>query len=129
MLAAAEHGSPSLSSAVAPLLSGIVVVGSLSGAGLGLWANANHKQVEAEMKAWVANQPVQSRLHNLLGLIGGGAFLASCYQVVSDFDVFSRLVQDQNWLGNTHPSSWDTLLIVCTIQLVFFGCTSIIRRA
>lgn len=80
------------------------------------------------MKAWVANQPVQSPLYNVLSLIGGVAFLASCYQVVSNFDVVSRLVRDQSWLGNFHPSSWDTLLILCTIQLVFFACASVIRR-
>lgn len=128
LIASTEHGSPSVTAVSAPALSGIIVVGGLLGAGFGLWAMANRKQATASMQARVGEQPGQTRLQKGLSLIGGLVFLVGCYQVVSDFDVFSRLTQDWAWLGSLPLSSWDTLLILCAIQFVFFFAQANLAR-
>ena len=128
IIASAEQGPPSGTSVVAPVLSGIVVVGGLLGAGLGLWAMSNRTQAEAGMQAWVGDQPEQTRLQKILSLIGGIVFLAGCYQVVFDFDVFSRLMQDQARLATPELSPWDTLLFLCAIQFIFFFAQASVAR-
>lgn len=120
IIAWTEHGSPLVASVAAPMLAGIVIVGGLLGAGAGLWAMTNRKQAEAGLQAWVADQPEQTRLQKILSVIGGAVFLAGGYQVLYNFDVYRRLVEDRGWLGNIPLSSWDTLLILCAIQFVFF---------
>lgn len=124
VIASAEQGPPSVTSVAAPVLSGIVVVGGLLGASLGLWAMTDRTQAEAGMQAWVGGQPEQTRLQKILSLIGGVIFLAGCYQVVFDFDVFSRIMQYQTGLDGPELSSWDTLLTLCAIQFVFFFAQS-----
>lgn len=107
------------------MLSGVVLFGGLMGAGLGLWSIAKQKQTQARK---LADQPEQTRLQNLLNLIGGAVFLAACYLVVFDFDAFSRPIQDRHWLGSTKLSSWDTLLILCAIQFAFFFAQASVAR-
>lgn len=129
IMASAEHGSPSVTPVAAPVLSGIVVVGGLLGAGLGLWAMTNRNQAEAGIQAWVSDHPEQTRLQKTLGLVGGVAFLAGGYQVVFAFEAFSSIVRDRDFLVSIQLSSWDTLLILCAIQFIlFFAQANVARR-
>ncbi|RYG11840.1 MAG: hypothetical protein EON96_14690 [Caulobacteraceae bacterium] len=131
VLATVEHGSPSASAAVAPVLTAFVVVGALIGGGVGVWGMLRPTQAKARMDSVAVPEEPGTALQRLLGLIGSAAFLAGGYQTFFQFDVFSVQLERAGLFEPGVLTPWDTLLALCALQFVLFtadAATGIARR-
>lgn len=128
ILASIEHGSPAMISVVTPVLVAVTIGGGVAAAIISLWVTDNRERAEQTMQAWVADQPPESPIQQALGLIGGAAFLAACYQAVWDFDVFRSLLRNLERSTSVELSSWDALLLLCAFQFVMFFARANLTR-
>ncbi|WP_312220496.1 hypothetical protein [Brevundimonas sp.] len=117
LIAASVHAPQPLASFCKSLLVGVAILAGLLVIGLWLWSRDRPGSLERQIKAWT--RPLQNRAPDtsFWSLLGGAAFFASVLQVVMDFNIFSRLLDD---LGVGPVSAWGTLLTLSAIQLICF---------
>jgi|GEM_PF-2480758 len=125
-IAATEHGSPSLSAVTTPVLAAIVLIGALIGGGLGVWGMLRPDQAKARMQAWAEPEPPMTALQRLLNLIAVAAFLASGYQALFRFDVFSVQLEQAGVFAPGVVTPWNTLLALCALQFILFATEAVL---